>query len=93
MKYLSKEELEMLPKAIVEEVKNTLKAFSETNITYENGKYKELPAVGIYSTYAKDHKFIGTVRQEDIYTLEERIKNYEDTFKSYAYHLRRLLNK
>lgn len=93
MKYLSKEELEKLPKELVEEVKGTLKAYDETHITYEYGKYKEMPMIGICANYAPDHKFIGTVRAVDIYTLEERIKNYEEEFKEKAYHLRRLLNK
>lgn len=92
MKYLTKEELERLPKELVEKVKNTLKAYSETNIIYEYGEYKEMPAYGIYGTYAPDFKVIGSVRQEDIYTLEERIANYESEFNERAYHLRRLLN-
>ena len=92
MKYLSKEELERLPKELVESVKGTLKAYRETCITYENGNYKEMPAYGICSSYARDFKVIGYVRDEDIYTLEERIENYENEFKCKC-PLRRLLNQ
>jgi hypothetical protein len=93
MKYLSKEKLESYPTELVEQVKKTLRAYDETYITYENGEYKEMPMFGVYGTYAKDYKFIGAVRQEDIFTLEERIENYESVFKEEAYYLRSLLKK
>lgn len=91
MKYLSLKELENLPKELVEDVKKTLKCYDETYITFDYGEYKEMPAIGIYGKYAPDHKFIGTVRAEDIYTLEERIENYESEFGCKAYYLRSLL--
>ena len=93
MKYLSKEELEKLPDELVQEVKKTLKCYDETYITFEYGEFKEMPMIGLYKSYAPDHKFIGTVRAEDIYTLEERIENYESEFKCKAYYLRSLLVK
>ena len=80
-------------KDIVEDVKRTLKCYDETYITYEYGEYKEMPMIGIYKEYAPDHKFIGSVRAKDIYTLEERIENYESEFKCTAYGLRAELKR
>lgn len=87
MKTLNKEELEKLPLYVQQKVRNYLKAYSSCNIIFENGKYEVRTFYALQRTYCPDRKFIGEVRQEDIYTLEERINNYRSEFGDEPYHL------
>jgi hypothetical protein len=80
---LTKEQLKNLPEEIQNKVQNTLKAFSECSVIYENGKYNISTAICLMAKYPKDHKFIGIFYQEDIYTIEERTENYINTFRDY----------
>lgn len=80
---ISKEQLSKLPVEVQEEVKSALRAYDECHITFEYGKYEVSVAVSIKKAYAPDHKFIGTAYVEDIYTLEERTKNYIEVFHDY----------
>jgi len=80
MKRLSKEEIELLPKEVKEKIYNMLKSYDGAIIEYEDREYKLRTYIGITSNRASDYKFIGTVYAEDIYTSEERAKNYEEEF-------------
>lgn len=80
---ISKEELNKFPEEVVKEVMSILKAFQNTNISFENGQYHVSPHTSIKSSYASDHKVLGTVYVEDIYTEEERTQNYIEVFKDY----------
>ena len=80
---ISKIELEKLPEHIVKEVRDTLKAYDECHILYQNGKYETSVGIGIYNTYPEDYKFIGTAYVDDIYTIEERTQNYLTVFHDY----------
>lgn len=80
---ISKEQLNAMPTNVREDVYSTLKAYDECNITYEYGKYVVSTCVGITKEYAPDHKFIGNVYVDDIYTLEERTQNYMEEFHDY----------
>lgn len=73
--------LEALPVEVQNKIKDTLKAYDSVFVSYENGEYH----FGLYikKTYAADHKVIGTFYAKDIYTEEERILNYVDTFHDY----------
>ncbi len=62
-------------------IRNTLKAYDEVVVFYENGKY--VYGVCLKSHYAPDHEYIGTYRAEDIYTEDERIENYINEFHAY----------
>lgn len=75
---ISKEELEKLPTEVVVLVKEHLKCFDQITITYENGKYDYGNCIKAH--YAPDHKFIGTVYVEDIYSGEERNNNFKEAF-------------
>lgn len=74
------QQLNELPKEIQESVKYILKAYDEVYVTFEYGKYDVSVGICIKSKYGKDHKFIGTFKAEDIFTEEERYKNYKETF-------------
>lgn len=83
MKKLNKEEIERLPKEIQEEIYKTLKSYDEVNIVYENGEYHVNTYVGLFASYSPDHRVIGDVRKEDVFTEEEQIINYMEAFHDY----------
>lgn len=80
---MKKELFETLPQATQEEVKNTLKAYDNCFVNFQNGEYKVNTSIGILSKYPKDFKSIGEVSSHDIYTREERIENYINEFMGY----------
>jgi hypothetical protein len=49
----------------------TLMFYDKTHITYEEGKYWENPNLTISATYAKDFKFVITIKKEDVFTPEQ----------------------
>ena len=83
MKYLVKVEIERLPKEVQEVVYKTLKSYDEVHIVYENGEYHVNTYVGLFASYSSDYKYIGDVRKDDVFTLEEQIINYMEAFHDY----------
>lgn len=82
---LSKAVLNELPKAVQDEVLDTLKAYNEANVEFSNGEYHVSTGLCIRAEYAPGHKFIGTAHAADIYTPEERDANYLEVFGYKAY--------
>jgi hypothetical protein len=80
---INKETFKTLPQEVQNDCKATLKAFSEVHVVFENGKYDVSPNVSIKAQYAPDHKFIGTLLAEEIFTKEERMVNYIEEFHDY----------
>lgn len=74
---------ENLPESVQQHIKNTLKAYDEETVFFENGQYEY--GVCLKAHYAPDHKYIGTYRAEDIYTEDERIVNYANEFQDYPH--------
>lgn len=72
--------LEALPEETQAEVKDILKAYSEVTVTYERSQFTVSASVGIYSKYAYDHMVCGRYKQEEIYTKEERGRNFKEVF-------------
>lgn len=83
--------LEELPVEVQAEIKDTLTAYNDVSVVYENGGYHVVAAIGIKSEYAPDHKFIGTYTADEIYTEDEQIINYVKNFHYYPinYHGKR----
>lgn len=75
--------LNTLPKEVQDEVKNTLKAYDEAHVIYEYGEYHVSVGVALKAHYAPDHKVIGTFKANEIFTQDERIENYINTFQEY----------
>ena len=73
---------EQLPEEVQEQVKEILKAYNSTSVTFENGKY-HFGGYCIKNTYASDYEFVGDYKAYDIFTKEERIINYVESFHSY----------
>lgn len=72
-----------LPQEVQNEIKSWLHVYDKTFVVYENGKYNVSSAVCLKAHYAPDHEVIGEYHAEDIFTEEERIENYINTFYSY----------
>ena len=75
------EKLANLPKEVQLYVMDTLKAYDEVTVSYENGKYQY--GVCIKRNYAEDYKVLGTIYKSDIYTEEEQDINFMETFHDY----------
>lgn len=82
-KKLTLDDLLALPVDVQQEVKETLKAYSRVFITYEQGGYKVTTGLAVKAQYADDHQQIGVVEQETVYTPQERLENYIETFHDY----------
>ena len=81
---INKERFETLPIEVQEQCKNTLKAYDSVNVIFEYGKYHVSTMIGITATYAEDHEYIGNVYADDIFTEEERIINYAESFHDFS---------
>jgi hypothetical protein len=83
MNYISKEQLSTFPTMVINDVLNTLKAFSQVTISYEYGKYEVSTGCCLKSRYGSDHKVFGIARAVDMYTEDERTQNYIECFHDY----------
>ena len=72
-----------LPLSVREDVKNTLKAYNECNIRFYNDEYHVSTGIMLCSKYPDDYRIIGDVHKDDIYTPDEQIVNYIETFYDY----------
>lgn len=72
-----------LPNKVKAEVKKRLKMFPAVHVIFEYGEYKVSTGICIDATYAADHKFIGRYTDKEIFTPEERIVNYVESFHDY----------
>ena len=80
---LTLEEFEILPDEVQEQARDHLKAFDECLIIFEYGKYHVGGGACVKAEYAPDHKVYGYIAANDIYTPEERICNYIESFNDY----------
>lgn len=75
--------LNTLPTEIINQVKETLKAYDRAYVIYENGAYRVSVGIAITATYADDHKFIGEYKAVEVFSEEERVINYVESFHEY----------
>lgn len=80
---ITREQFKQLPIEVQDEARSILKAYDEVAIVYEYGKYNVGTGICIKKEYAPDHNFIGIVYAEDIYTEDERMINYMESFHAY----------
>ena len=78
---MNKNEFAKLPIKVQEEVKRMLKVYDDTDIWYENGQYSYFNCIKAH--YAPDHKYIGYVSKDDIYSEDEQIINYVEAFHAF----------
>jgi len=75
--------LNTLPYSVSEDVRKTLCAYSMCLVRFYNGEYHVSTGVMICSTYPEDYKVIGDFESVHIFTEDERIVNYIETFYDY----------
>lgn len=81
---MTKERFAQLPMDVQDKVKNTLKAYDNAYIIFEYGEYHVSVGIALKAHYAEDHKVIGTVNVDDIFTKEEKIINYAESFHEFS---------
>ena len=74
---------DLLPPDVQDEVRTALKAYNKAYVIYEYGKYNVSVGIAIKNHYTDDHEFIGTYYADDVFSTEERIINYVESFHSY----------
>jgi len=74
---------EKLPQDVQDKVKSILRCYDAVHINFEYGKYEVTTSVCIKATYGPDHKVIGTMYKNDIYTPTEQMENYINSFRDY----------
>lgn len=77
---VAKMPLEKLPEEVQSEVKNILKAFDTCTVVYEYGKFHASASSCIKSDYNFDYFVCGRYLASDVYTPEERRRNYIEVF-------------
>lgn len=75
---------EELPADVQADVKRVLRVYDECPVTYEYGRYNVGGGICIKKNYAPDHEFIGVYYADDVFTEEERIINYAESFHEYS---------
>ena len=88
---------EALPEETQAQVKTALRTFDKAIVTYEGDQFRVhtstglyaqgTPGARIYAQYAYDHCTCGYYRQEEIYTKEERAKNFKEEFGYVPFYL------
>ena len=71
---------EALPKEIKEKVLDTLMAYDNCGVVHENGKFKVGGGSCIKSHYATDYFVCGNYKADELYTPEQREKNFLEVF-------------
>ena len=80
---MNRTEFNQLPQDVQDKIISILHVYDKAYVDYENGSYKVSPNVCLTATYAEDFKVIGTYTAEELFTEEERIENYINTFNDY----------
>lgn len=74
--------LEQLPEEVQKQIKEILKVYPRTSVTFENGEY-HFGGDCLKATYASDYEVIGEYKADEIFTEEENIINYVEAFHEY----------
>lgn len=72
-----------LPEYVQVKVKNALKAYDRCYVVYEYGEYHVSAGIALKAKYAPDHEYIGEYKNTDVFTSDERIINYVESFHDY----------
>ena len=80
---MTKVQVAGLPAYVQAYIMDILRAYKAVHVTYENGQYSVSTAIGIKSGYADDHRYVGVVYADDVYTRDELLQNYIDSFGDY----------
>lgn len=78
-------EFNQLPNNIQNEIKEHLKAYDKCHVVYEYGEYHVGGGLCIKKHYGEDHEYIGCFKADELFTEEERMINYIESFHSYPF--------
>lgn len=76
----AKERLAELPEEVQKKVKNTLRVYDRVYVSYENGRWSVGEGICIKCHYGNDFKSYGSFTSYEIYTKEERRRNFREEF-------------
>ena len=73
-----------LPLSVQDEIKDLLKSYDKVHVVYEDKKYWLSLTTAVTDHYAFDTgRYIGTYYADDVFSPDERILNYVNSFHSY----------
>ena len=75
---------DLLPLDVQDEIKDLLKSYDKVHVVYEDKKYWLSLTTAVTDHYAFDTgRYIGTYYADDVFSPDERILNYVNSFHSY----------
>lgn len=75
---------DLLPLDVQDEIKDLLKSYDKVHVIYEDKKYWFSLTTAVTDHYAFDTgRYIGTYYADDVFSPDERILNYVNSFHSY----------
>ncbi len=72
---------EQLPADTQKKIKDTLRAYDDVSVYFENGEYRF--GTMLKESYAPDHRYVGTYYAKELFTEQERMLNYVNEFQCY----------
>ena len=72
-----------LPMNVQNKVRNTLKAYDEVTVDFENGDYHVMTGCLLKASYAPDFRSVGTFKAKEVFTEDERTINYVESFHDF----------
>ena len=75
--------INILPLNVQQDIKDVLRAYDVVHVTFSNGEYHVSTGTAILAEYPADHRFVGDVSKDDVYTENEQVANYVESFCDY----------
>ena len=72
-----------LPLNVQTDVREVLRSYNSASVWYEYGEYHVSTGACIKAQYGADRKDFGTIIAAEVYTADERIENYCNSFADY----------
>lgn len=78
-----KSSINNLPLKVQSEVREILRSYNSVSVWFEYGEYHVSTGACIKAQYGADRKDFGTIIAAEVYTADERIENYCNSFADY----------
>jgi len=73
-----------LPDSVQQDIRSSLRAFSTVDVWQKaNGEYTV--SASVFLSAGPSPKYIGEYKAEEVFTMDERIVNYVNAFRSYPF--------
>jgi hypothetical protein len=80
---MTKQDFDALPLSVRQKAKRTLRAYNSVHITFHDGEYHVSTGIMLCSEYPSAYRVVGDVNKDDVYTPDEQIVNYIESFHDY----------